>query len=138
MKLRNGRVAVRRSFGALALLVTFAALTGGCGGSNEPTTTLTPTGQAGREVARAAGCAACHGSDGEGVEGLGPAFVGLFGSTVELADGSSVVADRDYLGRSIIEPDAQVTAGFSLPMPPYQLSGDDLSAILDYLEEVGG
>ena len=91
----------------------------------------------GRDSTRLLGCAACHGPDGEGVEGLGPSWQGLYGNPVTLTDGTVVIADRDYLRRSILEPDAQTLAGFTLPMPPYHLPGEQLEAILDYLEEQG-
>lgn len=103
----------------------------------ETSSPLTPDAEAGRMATRTLGCAACHGQDGEGVEGLGPSWQGLFGTEVVLADGTTVVADREYLRRSIEEPDAQTVSGFTLPMPPYQLSPADMEAILVYLESQG-
>lgn len=88
------------------------------------------------ETARVLGCGACHGLDGQGVEGLGPSFEGLYGSQVALADGTSVTADRDYLRRSILEPEAEVVAGYSLPMPPYDPTARELEAMLDFIQEL--
>jgi cytochrome c oxidase subunit 2 len=106
-----------------------------CGGetSNGP---ASPVVEAGRAVAARIGCVACHGAEGEGVEGLGPAWQGLFRSSVGLTDGRSVTVDRAYLERSVVEPDADVVAGFTLPMPPYKLDSKDLDALLDYIEEL--
>ncbi|MGI9647072.1 MAG: c-type cytochrome [Acidimicrobiia bacterium] len=107
----------------------------GCGGSTTEDT-FSSSGQTGLETARVLGCAACHGADGEGVEGLGPSFHGLYNSQVELTDGSTVIADRDYLRRSILEPDDEIVAGFGLPMPPYNPSSRELEAMLDYIQEL--
>jgi cytochrome c oxidase subunit 2 len=49
------------------------------------------------------GCQTCHKSDRSG---LGPPLGGLFGSTVELTDGRTVVADDNYLRESIVNPSA--------------------------------
>jgi len=117
----------------------FMLLSASCGGGSDPTPTveLSPAAETGLAAARAAGCAACHGSNGEGVDGLGPALVGLFGSEVTLKGGATAIADRDYLSRSISQPDEAIVEGYDLPMPPYQLAEADLAAILDYLEEIG-
>ena len=117
----------RVAVAATALAAVFGTA---CSGGDDNRTAVPP----GAEVADRVGCAACHGERGEGVEGLGPAWVNLFGSTVELEDGNSVVADRAYLERSITEPDAQRVAGFTLQMPPYRLDEADLTALLDYIE----
>jgi cytochrome c oxidase subunit 2 len=122
-----------------AALVALALVAGSCGGQSDPVPTveLSPAGEAGLAATRAAGCAACHGLNGEGVDGLGPPLIGLSGSQVALEGGTTVTADRAYLSRSITVPDAEVVAGYGLPMPPYQLDPEDLEAILDYLEEIG-
>ena len=51
------------------------------------------------------GCAACHGE-------RAPTMAGLYMSQVLLSDGSTVVADEDYLRESIIEPAAKIVAGY--------------------------
>ena len=112
----------------------FAACAGD-GGSAPSELDLSPAGEAGWRMAREKGCATCHGSAGEG--GVGPAFVGLFGSEVDLQDGSTVVADEAYLMRSIEDPNADKVAGYNLPMPQSNLSDAEIAAILDYLREIG-
>ena len=96
---------------------------------------LSPAGQAGWKLAREKGCAACHGTNGEG--NVGPAFVGLYGSDVELQDGTTVVADDDYLIRSIKDPGADKVEGFNLPMPSNNLGDAEIASILDYLRDLG-
>lgn len=68
---------------------------------------------AGRHLVRINGCSACHSTDGTAL--VGPTFRGLYGSAVEvIANGvrREVVADDEYIRRSIYEPDAEVTVGY--------------------------
>jgi cytochrome c oxidase subunit 2 len=96
---------------------------------------LSPTAAEGRSITRTNGCASCHGSNGQG--GVGPAFVGLFGSEVPLVDGSTVTADEAYLRESIEEPDAKKVAGFALNMPTNDLSDAEVDQIVAYIIELG-
>jgi cytochrome c oxidase subunit 2 len=118
-----------------ALAVAAAALAA-CGGG-EAESTLSPRAEAGLLTAQGLGCAACHGLKGQGIENLGPSWQGLFGTDVTLVDGTVARVDRDYLVRSILEPDAELVSGFTLPMPPYTPEPDQLNSLLDYLMEVG-
>ena len=88
----------------------------------------------GREIAADAGCAGCHGDAGQGV--VGPAWVGLAGSTIELEDGSSVTADSHYLRTSIADPSADLRAGFTIRMPQVDLSESEIDALVAYIEEL--
>ncbi len=88
----------------------------------------------GRDIAQGGGCAACHGADGEG--GVGPAWVGLFGSTVELESGETAIADEQYLRVAIVEPEAQVVAGSTITMPTTILSDEDVAALVEYIKEL--
>jgi cytochrome c oxidase subunit II len=97
---------------------------------------LTEVAARGREVARQNGCTACHSTDGR--DAIGPTWAGLYGSEVELDDGTTVTADEEYLTTAIQEPDAQLRAGFRPVMPERPLSDDDLAAVLAYLREIGG
>lgn len=105
----------------------------GCGAA-EPDRDLSPQAAAGREVALDKGCAACHGSNGEG--GVGPPWIGLAGSTVELEGGGTVVADAGYLRRSIVDPEAEVVAGWTVKMPVTELSDDEVNALIAYIQEL--
>ncbi len=69
----------------------------------------------GEVFAQQFGCVACHSQDGTKL--AGPTWLGVFGSTEQLEDGSSVLVDRDYLFKSIREPGAQVVAGYQNIMP---------------------
>jgi cytochrome c553 len=118
------------------LLPTVAALAialSACG-SDDSAVALTPAGEAGRDVTIENGCASCHGTNGEG--NVGPAFVGLFGSTVELDDGTTVVADEAYIIESIKDPGAKRVEGYNLPMPQTNLSDDEIASVVDYIREL--
>lgn len=93
------------------------------------------TAEAGSELYASKGCASCHGGEGEG--GIGPTLVGLWGSDVELIDGSTVVATPAYLVRAITDPRAEVVAGFDIPKPIIEISDSEMSDLLAYLESIG-
>jgi cytochrome c oxidase subunit 2 len=77
----------------------------------------------GQQLAQQYGCANCHSTDGSAK--TGPTWLHLFESNVKLSDGSSVVADENYLKTSIINPNIQVVAGFQSNVMP------DFSTVLD-------
>ncbi len=106
------RHALRLAPTALAAAVAALALVAACGAgsSRDPNATTICRGTDrvnGSRLANTA-VAACHGPNGEG--GTGPAWIGLFGSEVELKDGSVVVADEAYLRRSIVDPNGEIPA----------------------------
>lgn len=80
------------------------------------------------------GCPACHSLDGSA--SVGPTMKGIFGRTVELADGSTKTADAQYLDEAIREPGEEIVKGFPPAMPETPLSGDELHALVAYLETV--
>ena len=83
----------------------------------------------------AAKCTACHPSDGS--PGIGPGLKGLYGKDEQLADGSVIKADENYIRRSVLDPQADVVAGYeNILMPSFagQLSDQELSDILEYIK----
>lgn len=76
------------------------------------------------------GCAGCH-DDAR----VAPLLGGALGRTVSLAEGGTVTADRAYLRRAIVEPAAELTAGFAVPMPSYRgrVSDAELDSLIDYV-----
>jgi cytochrome c oxidase subunit 2 len=115
------------------VVLVLTLLLAGCGGTSV-SEDLSPQAVQGQEVARSTGCTACHGDLGEG--GVGPAWIGLAGSEVELEDGSTVVADADYLRRSITEPESQVVSGYTITMPTTKLSDPEVAALIAYIQEL--
>jgi cytochrome c oxidase subunit 2 len=91
----------------------------------------------GAEVAEAAGCLACHSVDGSTM--VGPTWLGLFDSERTLEDGTTVVADEEYLRSSILEPGSQVVADYPDVMPAAYatLGEEDLNAIIEYIKSLG-
>jgi mono/diheme cytochrome c family protein len=120
---------------AVVAVITAGSFTA-CGGESAPEPPLSAAAETGREIMRTNGCAACHGRNGQG--GPGPAFIGLFGSTVELADGTTVVADADYLFESIRDPSAKIVAGYGFPMPGNNLSDAEIESVIAYIEALAG
>ena len=87
----------------------------------------------GERVVLDAGCTSCHGPNGEG--GAGPAWKGLFGSKVKLADGSTVTADEAYLTESIRDPSAKQVAGYGL-MPANSLDDAENQAVVEFIRSL--
>jgi cytochrome c oxidase subunit 2 len=110
------------------LAVGLALLATACGGGADD---LSPLAAEGAQLVRTEGCTACHGDRGQG--GVGPGWVGLHGSEVQLADGSVVIADDAYLTRAITDPGAEQVAGYDVVMPENDLDGDQVAAIVAYL-----
>ncbi|HEX7100419.1 MAG TPA: cytochrome c [Acidimicrobiia bacterium] len=110
---------------ALALVVVLLLA---CGGSSSGP-------QTGEELAADFGCLACH--TGENTS-IAPTWNGLFGSTVELDDGSTVVADEEYIRRSIVDPHAQIVAGYRATMPQFSLTDDEVDLLVQYIQGLGG
>ena len=94
-----------------------------------------PAEQVGQRLFERYRCDSCHGN----IEApKGPPLAGLPGSTVTLADGQSVTADMSYIRRSILEPAAQVVAGYEPRMPTYkgQLSEEDILQLTAYIKSL--
>jgi len=92
----------------------------------------TPEG-AGQLLVSANGCAACHSING--APGIGPTWFGLFGSEVELSDGTTVVADEAYLAESIRAPQVKIVAGFETQlMPTYGFTDEQIANIVAYIK----
>jgi len=81
------------------------------------------------------GCITCHLADGKG---RGPALTGVYKSTVKLNNGSTVVADEDYLRRSILNPRSQIVEKYQAIMPTFQgqISEEGLLQIIAYIKSL--
>lgn len=93
---------------------------------------------AGKRIMTNIGCFACHSVDGSKL--VGPTFKGLYGHEVTVKTGKKervVVADDEYIKKSIFDPNADIVDGFNKGlMLPYttQLSEDDVKLIIEYLK----
>ncbi len=100
----------------------------------EERVTKIPTGS---QLFQEKGCRACHNIDGP--PGVGPSLKGLFGKTITvITDGRErpVVADEDYLRRSLLEPNADVVKGFPPIMPSQKglLTEEEIALIIAYMK----
>ncbi len=94
--------------------------------------------ECGQRWATQYGCVACHSQDGTTI--VGPTWLGLFGHEVELADGSTVIADEEYLFTSIVDPNAQIVAGFAPNIMPQtfdeNLTDEQIQQIIAFIESL--
>lgn len=84
-------------------------------------------------------CKQCHSVDGS--SGTGPTFKDLWGREEEMADGTKILVDENYVLESIINPNAHIVKGFASPsaMPTFkgQLKEPrDINAIIEYLKTI--
>jgi len=70
----------------------------------------------GQQLAQDYGCTNCHSTDGS--QKIGPTWLHLYQSDVELSDGTSVVADNDYLKTAIVDVNLQIVKGFPANVMP--------------------
>lgn len=92
----------------------------------------TPAGR-GKALFESNGCAGCHSIDGS--PKVGPTLKGVFGRTVQLADGKKMTADDDYLKDSLEEPNEHIVKGFQPIMPSFKtLKPDQIADLIEYLK----
>lgn len=82
-------------------------------------------------------CVSCH--QGGGVASRGPPLEGLFGTTVPLKDGRTVIADENYLRESIVRPQAKIVAGYPSIMPSFegQIGEEGLNQLIAEIKALG-
>lgn len=81
-------------------------------------------------------CISCHRDD---ALARAPQLKGLFGSTVQLQNGATTVADESYIRESIVNPQAKVVAGFQPIMPTFQglVTEEQLLQLIAYVRSLG-
>ncbi len=126
-------------FAAIAIAIPMVLITSASSpqATNSPSPTVAPV-LPGEGLAVELGCVACHTTDG--TESAGPTWAGLAGSDRLLDSGETVVADDPYLLRSIVDPPAQLVAGFNPIMPTGygdQLTDEEISDLIDYINSLG-
>lgn len=90
----------------------------------------------GKELAASNACTTCHSADGS--KGVGPTWKGLYGHEVEMADGSTVIADEEYLTESIVNSTAKTVAGYpegAMANFSY-LSSNEIKNIIAYIKSL--
>ncbi|MCA9015108.1 MAG: c-type cytochrome, partial [Planctomycetaceae bacterium] len=91
--------------------------------------------EAGEYFYKSRGCIQCHSLDGTPKNG--PTFKGLFGSERKFTDGTSTIADANYISNSILEPQSKIVVGFRPIMPTFkgQLTQQDITAIIKFIKQ---
>lgn len=92
----------------------------------------------GETLARTQGCIGCHSLDGTRLPG--PTWQGLYGSQVQLADGTTVTADEEYLHTAIVDPNAQIHAGYPPGLMPStyvdMLTDQQINDMVEFIKTV--
>src|SRR5215469_5808782 len=85
------------------------------------------------------GCGNCHPSVVNNLNGRCPNLVGLFGSRVQLKDGSNVRADESYIRESVLYPQSKIVAGYDDIMPTFKglISEDGMLKLISYIRSLG-
>jgi cytochrome c551/c552 len=95
----------------------------------------------GKKLSQSLGCTACHRIDG--IKGVGPTWINLAGYPQKLADGTTVVADYEFLKKAILHPEEVHLEGFppnAMPTSyramlsgPQHADEKELNAIISYI-----
>ena len=90
---------------------------------------------AGEKLFQSQGCIACH---RQGATIQAPLLTNVFGSTVTLQSGATVVADEAYIRESIMNPQAKIVAGFPPIMPTFQglVSEEQVLQLIAYIKSL--
>lgn len=89
----------------------------------------------GKLVYMQVGCNTCHMNPQAG--NMYPDLRGLYGSVRKLKDGTTVVADEEYLRESIVNPNKQLVAGYPPVMPPYgHLKEEQIQQLIAYIKSL--
>jgi len=88
----------------------------------------------GHEIMEKSGCLSCHTIDG--TPKIGPTVKGLFGSKVAFTDGTTAIADEQYIRDYILTPNTRVIKGFQPIMPSFKgiLKDEDITALIVYIK----
>lgn len=97
-----------------------------------------PPAEAGERLYRTRGCIQCHSMDG--AAGIGPTFRGVIGTQRAMRSGAVLTADENYIRESILEPQAQILAGFEPVMPTYKgrLKDEEITALIAFMKSLNG
>jgi len=91
----------------------------------------------GAALFRSRGCSGCHGPS---ATVHAPDLAGLYMRPVPLSDGTTVIADAQYLRDSILLPQAQIAAGYPAIMPTFAnvLDEEEVLKLVAYIKSLKG
>jgi len=89
--------------------------------------------QNGERLYASLGCNQCHNGT---PAARGPSLAGVYGSKLQLANGSEVLVNDAYLRDAILNPSQHITAGYNPIMPTYQgqISEDGLIDLVEFIK----
>ena len=100
--------------------------------------TLSDPVQRGEKLSTIKGCIGCHTVNG--AKGVGPTWLGAYGSTIKLTDGTEIKVDDAYLLSSITNPNDQVHEGYLANVMPQtyadQLGDQEIADILAFMKSL--
>lgn len=111
----------------LCVIVLLTACGGGDGGGEDANLS-------GEELAAEVGCLACH---QETDTDMAPTLHGIWGTQVNLEDGSTVTVDEEYVRRSITDPRADIVDGYNSIMPTFPLEDSEVDRLVEWVESIG-
>src|SRR5271167_3107358 len=99
----------------------------------QASTSGTSLSQNGERLFASMGCNACHSGS---AAARGPNLAGVYGSKLQLTNGSEVLVNDAYLRDAILNPSQHITAGYAPIMPTYQgqISEDGLIDLVEYIK----
>ena len=91
--------------------------------------------QNGERLYASMGCNACHNGS---AAARGPNLAGVYGSKLQLTNGSQVLVNDAYLRDAILNPSQHVTAGYAPIMPTYQgqISEEGLIDLVEFIKNL--
>jgi len=91
--------------------------------------------QNGERLFTSLGCASCHSGN---ADSHGPSLAEVYGSKLQMANGSFVTVDDGFLRDTILNPSMHPVAGYAPIMPTYQgqISEDGLISLVEYIKNL--
>lgn len=92
--------------------------------------------ESGEDLYKLYNCANCH---GDVDTPRGPSLYGLYGKRQQMTDGTTVLADDEYLRESLLKAEKKLVAGYIATMPNYEqeLSEEQALQLIAYMKTLG-
>lgn len=92
----------------------------------------------GKQLFERLGCRGCHTIDGSEGAGVAPTLKGLIGKERIFKDGSTLIADEEYIRQELLTPGKRVLEGYEEGMPSFLgiLSKEETESIILYIKSL--